>query len=199
MMSTESTTESTTEPPTTVKAVKADKPFYHEITCKCQKYSYIDNFKTPRDPKWEDYVCEECDTRVTFLKVRRCKCGNYEGIACLDPDEECDICNGNMEKADLDEPNPEFMEGIKPFLNRRDEANRQEAGMKLMEVFTSLDLGEEPDLEVVKELKALMAKISDEMPEELKFLFALLDNRTNPRAALDEMEKPVSTKVDLNA
>jgi adenylylsulfate kinase-like enzyme len=93
-----------------------------------------------------------------------------------------------MDKEDGDEPSAAFLEGIAPFKMRRDQARQQEVGMKLMEIFTSLDLGEEPNRDTVKELKDLLAKMPGEVPDELKFLFALLDNPTNPRAALDVVE-----------
>jgi hypothetical protein len=175
----------TTPASSPVSSQTKEKPlldFYHEITCKCGKNSFIDDFKTPRDKSTEEQVCEDCGTLMKFLKIARCDCGNWEGVACLNPMEECDICNGSCDKMSDDDDNPECFNFIEQLKQRRDEkrgkdvneAKLREVGQKIIELLTSLDLGEEPDEELVKDLKNMATSNDPGIPDEAKAMLTMM-------------------------
>jgi len=99
------------------------KPFYHELTCECGKYSCIDDFKEEKKQQIEkakEQECDQCHTTLRYLKVLTCRCGNCTGVSCYDPNENCDICNGSMDIiSEEDNNSEEFLSMINEFKEKR--------------------------------------------------------------------------------
>ena len=116
-------------------SIKMDK-ITHTIHCPCKKTSYVDDFKATKQVKKlrANMTCPHCKGKVNLLETRTCRCGNVTCISCLDPNEQCDICNGNMDKLWEDpdaNKSPEFTEFIDTLKAKRDSTLRAEARRKV--------------------------------------------------------------------
>lgn len=98
------------------------KPFYHENKCRCGKLSYIDNFdkdsqqQKAANEKIKKQKCDVCRTQPIYLHCRTCLCGNCTCVSCYDPNEECDLCNGNIDK--MSEDDDDVSEGFWSFIDK---------------------------------------------------------------------------------
>ncbi len=102
---------------------EVDPRTFSIYNCKCGLLFFSDkDFTFHRDEHTEK--CECCGEDVTYERrihprkvyANTCRCGNAVSARGIDPNKDCDICNGKI-KAENYLPNSAYLRRIQPFLD----------------------------------------------------------------------------------